>query len=362
MFNDDEHTDVYKSVAIGLEKSAYMCNSDKYSFFLNIGNLPKMQKNMIINLFKMESEAIAEIKQDDILLNKNVENKEIITQYIQDLYRFFKIHPDKKEFNDFFSQKLDIYKKSFFDSCVDSLETYRNIAELYFKKNYYDDATEVFKILVQKGENRSEIFEKIGYSYQRLLNYQMALEFYHKADFFDVNKLWITKKIAFCYLKLNNYEKALEFYQKAEKENDQDLHTQTNIGLCYLNLEDHNNALKHYFKVEYFSPSNIKVLRPIAWCSFVNGKFDSAIKYYNKLIEKESTKYDFLNLAHSYWCSGDKPNAIKNYKIALEKNDDKDEFFKDFFEDYKYLLNNNIDAFEIKLLSEYLKVYFELEK
>jgi len=357
--SDDK--ELFKSVTYGLGKSSYMCNSDKYSFFFNIENMPPPQKNMIINLFKMESEAIDEIKKDEKLLHRNFESKEIITQYIQDLYRFFKLNNQKAEFKDIFNLKLDIYNSTFFNKVVTDTETIRNLAELYFKKNYFAESIEVYQLLTKKGESRVDIFEKIAYSYQRLLNYGKALEFYHKAEFFDINTLWIIKKIAFCHIKMNNYTKALEYYKKVEIEEPQDLLTQTNIGHCYLNLGDHENALKHYFKVEYYSPSNIKILRPIAWCSFILNKLDAAKRNYEKLIAKEATNYDYMNLGHIFWCEGDKLTAIKYYKKSIEKSEKIDEFVKDFSDDTKHLLAKGVDEFDIKLMIDYLKVADKIE-
>ena len=337
-----------------LEKSLYMCNSDKFSFCLNLEKMPNEQKNMILNLFNMELDGINEIKEDEKLTNPASESEQIITQYIQDIYRFFKLNPNKNEFQDIFSLPLDIYNKSFFKNIVTETETVRNLAELYFSKSYYDEAIETYELLISKGESDSELYEKTAYSFQRKLDYKKALSYYHKAEFFDVNTKWINKKIAFCHLKLTEYEKALEYYKKAEKKDVEDLHTQTNIGHCYLHLENFEEALKHYFKVEFYAPSNIKIMRPIAWCSFIVGKFKQSIKYYKKLFEKESSKYDFMNIGHVFWCEENKEEAIKYYKKSIKKFKNFNEFRKDFYEDAKYLHKQNISKFDIKLMLDYL--------
>ncbi len=334
----------------GLEKSLYMCNSDKYSFCLNLERMPDQQKNMILNLFNMELSSINEVNETDKLADELGGEQQVITQYIQDLYRFFKLYKDKKEFTDIFSQKLDIHNKQFYNLLIKNDDTIVNIAELYFSKKYYVDAIEAFQIPIAKGESESMFYEKIGYSYQRLLDYNNALDYYHKAELFDTNTIWIYKKIAFCNLKLNNYEEALNYYKKVEYQDPEDLHTQTNIGHSYLHLEDYDEALKHYFKVEFFAPSNIKVMRPIAWCSLVIGKFDQAIKYYSKLLEKEGTKYDYMNLGHSYFCKKDKIKAVKYYKKSLEKFKTIEKFVHEFMEDSNYLEKHGFSEFEIKLI------------
>ncbi len=333
-----------------LETSSYMCNSDKYSFCLNLERMPAQEKNMVLNLFNMQIDSISEVDETDNLSDELGGEQQIITQYIQDLYRFFKLYKDKKEFADIFSLKLDIYKKDFYKKVIKNDYSIQNIAELYFEKKYYDDAIEAFKKILESGESESVFYEKIGYSYQRLLDYENALDYYHKAELFDVNTKWINKKIAFCNLKLNNYQKALEHYQKVEKEDPEDLHTQTNIGHCYLHMKNYEEALKYYFKVEFFAPSNIKVMRPIAWCSLIEGKIEQAIKYYTKLLEKEATKYDYMNLGHSYFCKNDKLNAIKYYRKSLEIFKNNSKFVTEFEEDQHYIQKHGIIEFDIKLM------------
>ncbi len=357
MVNKSTDKEIDLSAAQGLESTHYICNSDKYSFLFNLVNVPIDQRKMMVAFFKMETEEVNVIKKDEELINPNAKSKFIIIQYIQDLYRFFKLNNLKHEFKDIFNLKLDIYNKSFFNLIVYEIETIKSLTDLYFKKNFYESAKEVYELLLKRGEVRQEIYEKIAYSCQRMQLYNEAVANYHKAEFFDANTLWITKKIAFCHIKLNNYEKALEYYKKAETEEPENLLTLTNIGHCYLNLNDYENALKNYFKVEYYSPSNIKVLRPIAWCSFILNKFEASKKYYLKLIAKEVNSYDYMNLGHIAWCQGDKIEAVEYYKKAIEKSKDIESFVKDFNEDTKHLINKGIEEFEVQLTLDFLKMY-----
>lgn len=91
-------------------------------------------------------------------------------------------------------------------------------------------------------------------------------------------------------------------------------------------------------------------MRPIAWCSLLEGKIEQAIKYYTKLLEKEATKYDYMNLGHSYFCKGEKENALKYYNRSSEKFNDKDTFTKEFEDDQQHIQKNGINKFDIKLM------------
>ena len=345
----------------GLEKSAFMCNSDKYSFILNIRFMPDMQKNMMLEMFNAELEGMNEILKDDEILNKEVVDRYRFTQYIQDLYRFFKLHPYKNEFVDIFNQELDLYNTNIVKSVWFDAELYKKIGALYFEKGYFKHSIQVYKLLDDKGVNEQEIVEKIAYSYQKSGNYRKALKYYEKAELFDAHVEWTTKKIALCHRELGNTQKAIEYYLKAEQQEPENLYVQAHLGHSYLRLKEYEKALQHYFKVEYFAPSNTGILRPIAWCSFVLGKFENAEKYYTKLHEKnEADMFDYLNMGHVAWCTNEEKKAIEFYKTAFEKSGkDKQKFRLAFYEDAPYLIKHGVPEHEIALMLDYLLMNIE---
>ena len=342
--------------AEGLEKSAFLCNSDKYSFILNVKLMPEAQKTMMLEMFNAEIESMNELIKDDELLNKSMKSKYIFTQYIQDLYRFFKLNDNKNEFIDIFDDKLDFYNKTYFANDLFSIELFKQIGEFYFNKEYFSDALNVYKIIFEKGIKEQDIIEKIAFSYQKLKDYNKALEFYTKAELFETNINWTTKKIALCYRELNNNEKAVEYYLKAEKNEPENLYVQAHLGHVYLRLKNYEKALQHYFKVEYFAPSNTLILRPIAWCSFVLGKFDNSLKYYRKLIEKnEANHFDYIIMGHVEWLTNNVKMAVEYYKRGLKGFKNKFEVFrKEFIEDKEFIINLGIDSFEIELMLDYI--------
>ncbi len=340
----------------GLEKSAFLCNSDKYSFIMNVRFMPEMQKNMMLEMFNAELESMNELTKDEEILNKPMFDKYVINQYIQDLYRFFKLYPNRKDFTDIFDDNLNLYSSKILNNNWFDLNLFKSIGALYFKKEFFSDALEVYKLLIDKGLNEQLAFEKIAYSYQKLGDFEQALSYYKKSELFETNLVWTVKKIALCYREIGQHQNALEYYLRAEENEPENLYVQAHLGHTYLRLKDFENALQHYFKVEYFSASNTMILRPIAWCSFVVGKFETSLKYYQRLIEKgEATYYDYLNMGHAYWCNNQIENATETYKksvsLALENGKS---IKKEFADDKEYLLLNGKQAFEIELMLDYL--------
>ena len=354
--NIRENLDIYQ-FAEGLENTSFMCNSDKYSFCLNVKQMPSSQKSMMTELFNMELKAMNEMKEDSELINALEHNKSIITQYFQDLYRFYKLHPLKNEFDNIFDLNFEIYNSGFFKLLVEDNKILRNIGEFFFEKNYYAEALALFLNCQMDKEDNYELFEKIAFCYQQTGSLNTALEYYHKAELMETNKLWLNNKIAFCYRKTKNYKKAAEYYLQAEKLNPDDLQIQAYLGQTYMELADYDTALKYFFKIEYQQPDDSKIQRAIAWCYFVVGKLENARKYMQKFIAIGGKQNDYLNLGHVEWCLGNKQHAIENYKQAIKKSkNDLNWFTKVFEEDKKYILKQGIQPFDIPLMLDYLMI------
>jgi tetratricopeptide (TPR) repeat protein len=338
-----------------MEKSFVLCNSDKYSFCLNVNRMPIRERSMMATMFDMETKGMEEIAHDDEILNKPTRERVIITQYIQDLYRFNKLFEFKDDFYDIFLTWTDFHNTDFFRWLIKDESIVRNIGEFFFEKEFYQDAIEVFLQIDNPKEN-FELWQKIAYSYQQLKNYQKALEYYLRADLTDIKKSWNVKKIALCYRRLGNFQKALEYYSQAEKMEPENLQLQANLAHTYFDMKDYENALKVYFKVEYMAPENYKIRRPIAWCSFMLNKLDTAKKYFEKILDAEVNHNDLLNLGHIEWCMGNKKQAIERYKQCIQKATyNFDWFSEEFMADSEILIRYGIDPLDIPLMLDYLK-------
>ena len=338
----------------GMDRTGYMCNSDKYSFCLNVKLMPEAQKGMLLKLFQAELNSMDELKKEEEILDATKNSKTIYTQYIHDLYRFHKLFRFKHEFYDVFDSKLDFYNSIFFKELVKDDSVLRKIAEYHFQNENFEVAIKIY--LDFEGINEDpEMLEKVAYSYQMLGDYKTALNYYKQAEIFNTNKEWTLKKIALCYRNLKKPRKALDYYLRAESLKPDNLYTQASIGHCYLELKDYEKALKYYFKVEYLNPKNTRVWRPIAWCCFVEGKFDKAAKYYAQINAQSPNKHDFLNMGHLEWCKGNKKEAINLYKKSIEATGSSlESFFSSFEEDKPHLLQHGINADDIPIMLDHL--------
>lgn len=341
-------------MAEAMYKTPFICNSDKYSLILNLKHLPSSQKSMMLKVFRMELEGLQEMQEDDLVADPNKKFRTNVTQYLQDIYRFFKLSPYRKEFEDIFSGKLDIYNSEFFRLTCNASEAEAGLADYFFSKDFYDDALDLFLKQLKQKPDDSELYEKIGYCYQQNLDFEEAVRYYKLAELID-RKLWTIKKIGFCLRRLGKDNEALEYYLQAGDLEPDNMHTAIITGHCYLDLKEYELALKHYFRIEYKDPGNLKILRPIAYCYFALGRFDESEKYYERLSAGKLNAHDLINMGHLALCRGRKKEAIDYYRQSLMTGEiTNDKFMAIFAEDRNLLLSLGVNNDDLPILLDYL--------
>lgn len=344
-----------KPLSEGIEKSVYMCNSDKFSFILNMANMPEGQKNMIGQMFGAEAEQFDELIAEE-LSDPRLRNKRIVIQYIQDLYRFFRLHPLRYEIGDIFSLPLEIQGTRIFRHLVKDKGRMKAIASFYFDHDHFDESLRIYQYLEKEGESYAELYEKEGYCHQQNGNYEEAIACYRKADLFDTNRVWLLGKIAQCHHKLNNTAAALEAYLEQDVCEPDNLKTAAAIGSCYLNLNQPEKALDYFYRIEFADQGSASAMRPVAWCLFILGRIEEAGVYYQQLLTGEPNAYDYMNAGHISFIKGEKQLAAGHYISSIQqRGGDIRAFLKGFSTDRKYLIENGVNDSDLPLMIDYVR-------
>lgn len=345
LFKDKEIENAF----MPMMRASLLCNSDKYSLILSLLELPASYKEMMMKSLNMQKGQLEDMAADDKILQKFNNANTITNQYVQDLYRFFRLHSRKKEFSDPFKLSFKFHKLPSFQNIEDRASVIRFWGEFFFSKNFFEEALSVFEELKEEFPLDAELHQKTGYCYQQALEFEKAVECYRQAYLIKPDNIWNLKKIAFCYRKLGDSQNALNAYLDAEHIEPDDLSLQLNIGQCHLELKQYEEALSVFFKIEYLSPNNPKVRRSIALCSFLTGKVEQAKKYYNKIEDK--TYNDWINIGHTELCLNNRNEAVNAYAQSMRMlNGNTDKFDEIFSYDKKYLLQNGVNPDELPLL------------
>ncbi len=354
----NEKEEFGKVLGEAIEKSVYMCNSDKFSFILNMSNLPEAQKNMMGQMFGAEMEQFEELMGEE-MSNPQLHNKRIVIQYIQDLYRFFKLHPLRHEIGDVFLQPLEAYNSLLYNLLINDPKYLKTIASFYFDNDHYNEALRIYQYLENQGENYAELYEKSGYCHQQKGNFKEAISHYQKADLFDTNRTWLLGKIAQCHLNLNNTREALNTYLEQSVADPDNLKTAAAIGSCYLNLDEPEQALEYFYRIEFADQGSVKALRPVAWCLLILGRTEEAAPYYQQLLSLEPNAYDYMNAGHLAFSLGDKQQASEHYLQSIrERRGEVKSFLRGFVADRKYLIGNGVQQSDLSLMMDYVRIKF----
>lgn len=342
----------------GFINNPLICSSDRYSFVFSMSQISQQFQELLHQ--RIDDDMLKMMKsQPDEWNDPRKRREKEISLYIQDLYRFFKLHPAHLDLEDPFQLRLDFHNQPILQPYMDDQETLSAISEYYLRKNYFEEALIGFDRLSEGNEEESMLFQKKGYCKQMLGRIEEALQDYLHADLIHSDK-WLTRHIASCYRTLKQPEKALPYYRRLETQQPDDMALLINIGHCYLEQKNYSEALKYFYKVDYLDSQSTKAWRPIAWCSFLIGKYDQARNYYRKILDNKPTTQDYLNAGHTEWVLQQLKSAVNHYTAAVRREQGNFQSFQEAFEqDIPDLLQAGVEEEEIPLMLDQVRYSLE---
>lgn len=267
-----------------LAGSNFLCDSDKYSFCVNLTMVPEeMRKPMQ----KQLQAQIGDVPEFDA---KNGNMVMYTNRYMQDIYRFYKLYRNKEFFDDIFELGCDVYNMDFF-RFLDSDGSYLSeLADFYLSKELYETALGAYGILMENTVPDAELYRKTAFCLQKNLFYTQAAEYYEKVDLMEGGNAAILKKAGYCHRKAGDLDAALKYYRQAEEFEPENLNVLFNIALCLTELRSFDKALNYFYKIDFLNPDACR-----------------------------SAKMN-LYFGHCLWATGDKKGAMKHY-MAYEPKD-----------------------------------------
>lgn len=351
LFETDE-----KSLITAFLNSNIMCNSDRYSFCMSILQMPSIQRNLMKQSFSEAAKQMEEIKKEEALYSPQVQAKTTAKHYIQDLFRFFKLNPNRNDFADMFSMSLILHKTYLFDLLSVDDEIKLNIAEYYFSKKLYPQALELFEEIEKEDKPSAILYQKIGYAYQQTSQLIKALKAYKKADLIQPDDFWTIRKTAMCYKLTGDAENALKTYRHAHHIKPENLSVRLQIVNCLMELKKLDEALSNITEIQKDYPDNQRVLRTMILTS-LKAKNLAQAQYFTSLLldTNNPTAYDYVIAGNTYWCMSKNQEAKENYNKALFILENNWDAFVDLFKQNKELLiENEVDEQDIPLILDAL--------
>ena len=336
-------------------------NSDKYSLFFTIHQLPQAQQEMMLS--QLNEQQMNELMENsnsnpEMIKRLNESPGAISNQYLHDLYRFFKLSVRRQEFRDIFQDKLDFHNVPALDNILYWADVLFPIADFYISKERWEEAVEIYKELEEigefEGDDIADGYQKFGYVLQKTKQYEEAIQAYLKADTLKPDNIWNNRHLATCYRLTKNYRAALTYYKKVEEVAPEDANVIFYIGNCLAEMEQYEEALNYFFKLDFIKSNCMKAWRGIGWCSFISRKYKQAMKYYEKIIGQKPQAIDYMNAGHVAWVMGDIQKAVTFYEKAIIACESREHFLEMFHKDEEALLKQGVREEDIPLMLDLL--------
>lgn len=331
-----------KGIANALLKSDMLCDSDKYSFCMLTTQMTDGQVNMIIS-------QLPEMGGYDTAIAQTSEST--CRNYLRNLFRFFYLYSGKSKPANPFETDMSLL------DCNELAEAFKDKTEINkisayaIKKGKYDMAISFLLLSETKGFADSEVYQELGFCYQKKKSYFDAIAAYEKANALSGDSKWTLQHLAQTNRIVGNYKDALNYYRLLETAKGEDAKIAFRCGECLVHLESYDDAMHEFFKAEYLNPDMTAATRAIAWCSILTDDIKQARKYYDKLLLKEEQGEDLLNAGHAAWIDGDTKAAVELYSRAYAELK-REEFLKRMQSDKEILKTHGISNYDITFMSD----------
>ena len=316
------------------------CNSDKYSFLLAFDKvLNQIPGDMLEMLNRGEAMMVQKVDMEE--MNSPAYIRRI---YLQDLFRFFRLFPQRGDFRNFFSYEMSEclffqYRLFFFTKLQDQ---FYDVICFLIKRNRHDDARRVLECYEDEEYYNYDFYMLSAYlrgGDER--DYRHALEF--KPD--SEPAMWGLARKLFGREK---YEEALGLYDQLLAMNPDKKLYQLNKSVCLTNLHRYDEAEQILFRLNYEDPDNLNVARVLAWALTCDGKYEQAGRLYDQLTSVEvPASGDLLNYGFYLWFNNRIDEAASCFRS----------YGKDVYNlirDEEYLLKKNC------IIEEEIKMMFDL--
>ncbi len=335
--------------------SPVFCNSDKFSFCFTLQRIPAEQREMLMGQITEGGDINAQ--DADTFAQIPVEKKAEVesNQYIQDLYRFFKVSNFRREFNDPFTMPLNLLESETLRMLITNREAILRTFRYLVEKEYYVEAINVGKMYEGSGQGDAQFYQEMGYCLQKERDFSAAIDCYTKADIIKPDTLWTLRHIAQCYRMQGEFDKAVSYYQMAEELAPENIPLLLQTGESFATMKQYEEAFARFYKVEYLKPESRRATRAIAWCSFLTGKDEQARGYYKRLMAIPSPSFeDYLNAAHVEWVTRNNAVAVELYNKAKELCGSADRLADYIMRDKETLSVRGVSGKELLLLRDLL--------
>ena len=320
----------------GILTKGPFCNSDKYSFVIAfqqvMGNLPEN----VARLMSRGEVQPAEFEEEELQQPAYIRRS-----YLMDLYRFFRLFPNRSALcNPFDNSKQQLGMCLFFAS------------ELFSNTPLEKHKPEVVAMLRKKGlQQAADTLLKSFPEDMRDVQYYLWTEQYDVVLEMDPNH---EKALAHRARKLfeeGNFGEAVDIYDRLLLLRADKACYMLNKAVCLVNMEEYEDALKLLYQLNYEHPDDLSVQRALAWALTCDGKLEQADKLFQALVRLDNpVASDFQNQGFCLWLQGRIEEAAEALRTYHEKVGITHAHFQQW--DVEWLLKRGISRTDVRMMED----------
>ena len=336
-------------MVLGVLAQHSMCSSDKYSLVLAMGQvIDRIPENLrgamrsaggLSSMPSMDAEASS--------------STYIRRMYLQNLYRFFRLWPQRAQIKGVFTdQKGD---PAFFftaplleHSDCTTLKT--QLGQFLLRRGMYERLRLLLNTMEEQGGGEQLDFLR-GYLYLHDGNFSSALNIFETLLSHGHESMALLRATAKAAMAIGHYSLASDCFSKLEALEPDNLRTRLNACLAAQKAGNFKSTLNNLYELYYNYPDNFTVQRVLAW-SLLNGDNPAkAIPLYTKLLKATPEEEDYINAGYALWITGDVAGA---YNLFCRYSDS-DHIFCEFIKDIELLRRNHITQTDAILMADAIK-------
>jgi tetratricopeptide (TPR) repeat protein len=365
------------SMARDVEILPQFCNSDKYSFLLDPRSKNPKESSPLIGLLRENAGNISVLRHMQQKSSDWERAKQIIGQYLPDLYRFYRLHPFRNELPDPFASVPVVHTLPLLQPYLQEKTLLLHLANYFLRHKLFAESLSIFRLFIdpffhaarktqeenvnertffESNEEKNTIIEKAGYCCQMMGNHKKALDCYLRVEPENKGNTWLAQRIAECYRQTGMPLLAFDYYHSCEEASPADISILIKMGNCLLEAEKYDKALEYFYKAD-FHHSNIRTWRPIAWTLFLAGRPEDALRFYDNILKQpQPSPQDYLNAGHAALTAHrPMPEIMEHYRKALSESRSFDNFMRHFRTDIPHLRRTGLSNEELALLLDHLR-------
>lgn len=329
------------------------CDSDEYSFALGLShmiqNLPPQIKEVLGNPETIGNRVPGFEKGSPTYIRR---------MYLQDLYRFFRVYPQRNQLVDPFCYDGDEdYNPYFFANPLLKalpLVTVKELERFLMKQKLYQYITPLCEAWAQEDDVGQMIID--GYQALHLGKYGEATSRFLTIAQLYPDNLQALKGLAQASFHAMDYGTAESTYRKLVDRDPGNRHYLLNLCISQISNEHEEEGVSGLYKLDYESPDEPNIQRALAWGLMAMKKNEQAGKIYDRLLALENpVMMDYLNAGYCKWFQGEMGECIRLFKTYLSLADAQDQpagIEREFQKDRKILERNAVSAVEQKIVAE----------